>query len=552
MQTRRNRRGDATEKTGAEMKRFILLLCLCLLVVPALGERNNFQAYTNGTLALHTGSTFYLDSTTGVITTNGGGFQNIDPTAFTYAAFDKKGGGVSDIFLLDSSGATLSNIIDPSTVGRHEIKIVGGTPTLYVNGVVVTTKPVISVNPSYFYIALGTVVQLDNVILGESDHHIVGALPTNWTIQRDLLNPSATGVYAWSGSAWVLKNSYNFYLDADKEGLSTENVVIKDITTNTIINTTPVTAGMNTIQYSVSDFLNSSTSLGTTLPDGMYTVSFSASPAIYDSFWVISSGAAVSWDHTVYSQGSNGIVTYSIAGSGYWDQSTYSYSMVTKNIYGTVMNTQTIPTQTGTISVPITTSYSPGVYYAEITATKISDGTVNAMNIAYMSVTTYIPMNGYVMNEETGAVIPSANMNISQGLQYQTVTTDANGSWSSSNGWVSGSTITINTTATGFKQDLHPLLPLNSASIFLNISMSPLVSTYSGISVGGKVTDNKFGNPVVGAVYHVVNGTESNAVTNIAGYARVDGLVNNTMYAVWSSKTGYGNSTIANVTAVGI
>lgn len=575
----------------------MLVLIFCLCAVPAvMGVRENFQDYTSdgtGIMCFQSGTigvgnpftmaqspnSYYIYTSDPAIGNNwmyvignsylpaygglcGAGITNYVPTPSTYYAWDADHtygnyGG------FDTNTPNKINIYSGGGLNgnhRYEIKIIGGTPTLFIDGVQTSTLAPISINPSYSQITDGFAAYgnfgIDNLVIGESDHHIVGALPTNWTIQRDLLNPSATGVYAWDGSAWQLKNSHYFYLDADKEfgsiaDPSPENVVIKDYATQTIVNTTSVSVVRNTILYNITQFLNTPTSLGTSLPDGMYTVSFENSPAITDTFWVISSGATMSWDQPIYSQGSTGKVIYSIAGSGYWDQSTYSYSMVTKNIYGTTMNTQTIGAQSGTISVPITASYSPGVYYAEILATKISDGTVSTMNYAVMQVTSYIPMNGYVMNEETGAVIPSANMNISQGAQYQTVTSDASGAWSSNNGWMAGSTITINTTATGFKQDIHSFLPLNAASVFLNITMSPTVSAYSGVSIGGTVKDHKFGNPVVGALYHVMNNTESVSTTNIAGFARVDGLVNGNLYAVWSSKTGYGNSSIVNITAVG-
>ena len=541
------------------MKRLVLLLCLCLLVVPVLGARANFQnydtSYFKGTADSPSLPSLYTDPTTGETVYGYNVRNDMTPTSnisFAYLAFDVTGGTNGWNFITsDSSGHVISDLSGYMTgkTGRIEMKIIGGTPTLFQDGTQFATAPIISINPSYFQIL--NYKNYDNIVYGESDHHIVGALPTNWTIQRDLINPSATGVYAWSGTAWVAKNSYFFYLDADKEGLTPENVVIKDFATGTAVNTTPVTAVRNQIQYNVANFLNTPTSLGTTLPDGMYTVSFDTAPAIYDTFWVISSGASLAWGQSVYSQGSTAPITYSIAGGGYWDTSTYSYSMVTKSIYGTVMNTQTISAQTGTISVPVTTAYTPGVYYAEIVATKISDGTTNVMNIAYMSVTTYIPMTGFVMNEETGATISAANLNVTQGLQYQSVTSGYNGNWSSNNGWVSGSAITINTTASGFKQNIHTFTPLTSSAVALNISMAPTTSAYSGVSIGGVVTDSQYGNPIVGATYHVQNSTEYMATTNIAGFARVDGLVNGNLYSVWSSKTGYGNSSVTQIVAVG-
>jgi hypothetical protein len=39
---------------------------------------------------------------------------------------------------------------------------------------------------------------------------------------------------------------------------------------------------------------------------------------------------------------------------------------------------------------------------------------------------------------------------------------------------------------------------------------------------------------------------------NISGFARVDNLVNGNLYSVWSSKTGYGNSSVKQIVAVGV
>ena len=436
---------------------------------------------------------------------------------------------------------------------RLEIKVVGGVATLYMDGVYQSNSGNLNVNPSY--IGWGRYANFvgspyaswDDIVWGDTENkNIFGAPATGCYLVKDLLNPASSGLYNAAG-ALVSSNNMTTTWGVGDNNLphtillqnygTAYNAGSYATTTGTQAGTIPWVLGSQIFNNPSADY-------------GLYVTTISGVSKYSQTIPYISSGASLSWALPTISQGSNGDINYAISGGGYWDQSTYSYSMVTKSIYGTVMNTQTIPTQSGVISVPITTAYTPGVYYAEITATKISDGTVNVMNVAYMSVTTYIPMTGFVMNEETGATIAAANMNVTQGLQTQTVTSGFDGNWSSNNGWVSGSAITINTTASGYKQNIRSFTPLTAASVALNISMSPTNSSFVGVSIGGTVKDNQYGNPVVGATYHVQNSTEYTATTNIAGFARVDNLVNGNLYNVWSSKTGYGNSSVVSIVAV--
>ena len=208
------------------MKRLILLLCLCLLVVaPTIAFRDDMQDYTHPDLSDgfptwgFAGMTLY-QYPTGVIDVYNygntlGSIRTITPSTFTYAAFDTQSssGGAYFIYLLDSSNTTIATLSTSGLIAwtHEEVKIIGGTPTLFENGVQVATAPVISVNPTYMVVVatafFGVTNEVDNVLVGESDHHLVAALPSNGTILRDLINPSSTGFYMWDGSAWALKDS---------------------------------------------------------------------------------------------------------------------------------------------------------------------------------------------------------------------------------------------------------------------------------------------------------------------------------------------------------
>ena len=143
---------------------------------------------------------------------------NAAPIVFTYAAWDSLGvdsGVATDVVIFDSGLNVISTINMKVASGRYELKIIGGTPTLYRDGSGNRNQCRCYSKP--FIHPLGYLPQSDNIVIGDIDHHVVGALPSNWTIQeigRIRLPPVS---YAWNNATqtWVLKNSYTFYIDAD-------------------------------------------------------------------------------------------------------------------------------------------------------------------------------------------------------------------------------------------------------------------------------------------------------------------------------------------------
>jgi hypothetical protein len=386
-------------------------------------------------------------------------------------------------------------------------------------------------------------------------------LPTNWTIQRDLINPSAIGVYAWNPNtnAWVLMNSYYFYIDADKEFLNPENVVIKYVSTGTTVNTTTVTAVGNQIQYNIADFLNTTTSLGATLPSGMYTVSFQNSPAITSPFWIISSGASLGWNSQTYSVGDTGTVNYAISNS-YWLPTLYTYKIKIEDVYGNVVQTTPISVQSGSITYTFSSSNNQGIYYAEIDATPIGGGTSRTMNHAYTTLNSYMTLYGTVYSAQSLSTISGAIISINQsGTSTNNVATSgATGNYTV-NGYLSGSSINTTVTASGYVPYTYTFIPLSAKTVNLNFTLEPIAPSFTGIGIGGVARDSTYGQPISGASILIKNITNSQSyikTTNLAGWYLCDNgascsLINNVLYSINGTASGHSNSTTYNVVVNG-
>ena len=560
----------------------VLLLLGCVASVGAISE--NFQSWGSsvmgggsppvvnsnsdaGTLALPEGLTEYPTYSPYII--------NINPVIFSYAAWDGRttNPGIANFcpqFVLEDSNHNV--LVDQEVPGgssssynRVEVNIVGMQPRYYLNGVYQSSSPVLNIYPSYLAIGQGNCgpydTWVDNIVIGGSDPHVVGALPSNWTIIRDFINPLADGVYAWNPatSSWVLENSNSFYIDADTSSQQSATTEYFDIMyQGAIVNTTviyPQTSPRNQIQYSVSQFVNSDLPGGGLVPDGEYTAEFRGYPQSAAYFWLTSNGAAVSWDKTSYPQSSTAIITYAITNS-YYQPSTYTYSLAVVNTAGTTLQTYSLNSQTGTESLQLNpTTYPAGVYYAEVIATD-STGNKNIMNYAAMQVTGYSYISGYVMDAQAGTILPNATVNTTQGSATETEISNSNGSYTMTTGWLTGGALTVFTNKTGYTNDTRSFSPLAAGNIALNITLVSNNTTFSGAAIDGVVRDNQYGNPVTSATVNVYNTSTSESyitTTNIAGFYIVNNLVANRLYNITSAKSGYSPvSQPVQVTAVGV
>jgi hypothetical protein len=517
------------------MKRLLILALVLLLAVGQVGAtRATFQDFS-----IPSGITYSPDvalavnPTTGQIVLDEPAVTSniyVNPgSAFSYVGVDTISVTGSDIpacifLLLDSSYAEISRVSWIAHSGdRAELKIIGGTPTLFVNGINIGAGRAVSVNPSYLRIVLGnsnpygyTNIQFDNILVGETDHRIIGPIPINWTIIRDMINPSATGVYGWNPQtkAWVLINSYTMVCDADTDSTDatyTENLQITNVQYGAVVNSSPIdsTVPRHQVSYNVSSLINTPTALGTAIPDGEYSVCFEGS-TVCQNFWIISNGASVSLDKSSYVTGESAIVTSTML-PAYFDVVTYSYALVTKDVYGTTLNSQAINTATQTSTVTFDTA---GVRYIEVVATKRSDSTTYIMGYASVTVYDYLQFSGIVYDGGTGAALSGAayNFTSSSGITHAGVS-GFDGNFTVT-GFGSGGTLWYNFTKSGYVAYNYSFSPLSTGPKPLTITLKPISPTGTGAMLQGVVHDSVYGSmiPSVTSVT-ATNGSESHMIT---------------------------------------
>ena len=573
------------------MKRLLLLLALCLMVVSVSATPLTFQnsgdmnsVYTfNGEgygmpyLATSTSAGNQYVYNSNMIESC---VQNRNALPFTYLAWSLPGanGGYWGNYanLNDNANTTMASMRDwpvnsqppGGSINRAEITIVGGTAYQYYNGLVTSTRHTVTQNPSYFQLCDGygggSDMNVDDLIVGGlTDSRYVVGMPAadGYYLKKDLITPSASGLYNASNDALV--DSNNMYTtwgrsNVSGEALVNESMTLQNVDTGTIYETHYTgfgTAGTTAWNVATSLFVAGA-------PYGRYQVKFGDFYSTDISY--IAGGATVAFDKASYNQMDTASINYTIMG-GYWDTSTYTYAM---KIYSantwTVVSNQPISASSGSFTYTFTTSDPQGEYYAVITATPNAGGSAIWMNYDYASLTAYATFTGYVNGAETNAVLSGANVSFSQGSIIQNSITTADGNYSAS-GFLTGATLTINVTKSGYFQYYVTLTPMVAKSIPLNITLNATTPTITGLGIGGvartgiltgNLITKGYGQPIDGATCYAKNTTNSqicSAITNMAAWYKFDesnGCVLTTKlpYDVWCQKVGYSNS--QNYTAV--
>lgn len=461
---------------------------------------------------------------------------------------------------------------DSNTVWHRYEWVKSGTSgalKLYIDGVMISNMGVVPVitEPLIIIKHYGGTTQnyIDDFTWGTSiaDMGGVSTFPHDWYIKRDLLDPLNVGVYDNLGGS--LMSSTVFHVQATTSPfLDGWTMATAPNTRYTIEVTTPIgthayetTMNFTALGSPIGTYaipINATHIGNAPLEYGFYNVklySGGALKGISDYFLVTSGGATILFDKDEYRAGEPAVLTYAIS-PAYYDTVHYGYTYKIVNIYGETKSSDVIPAASGSITTSIPASCTQGVHYVELIATdKANANNVYILGYDYAEVVETLRMEGYVMNAETGATLQNAQVNITQGSVTNATLSKADGSWNSSVDWTVGS-LSVVTNKTGYTTDIRAFTPLSATPIPLNISLMPDPPTYSGISIGGIVRDDVYGNPVPAATVVVQNGTSTTATTNIAGYYRVDYLVQNTLYKVWSSKAGYSNSTVMQKVAAGI
>lgn len=553
------------------------------VVAPVMAARETFQDWKNHSLiampsvVAPTNYPYLGNATTGQI-----GWQ-VGPTSAYYIR--ERYSSASDYCSADTYDDVRFTFYDSSRVvmytidvnncytnvptddpGRVEIKVIGGTPNKYCNGGFVGVATTKAYNPSYCDVTGNFAYQVDNYVFGETDHHVVRAMPTNWTVIQDLIDPASTGVYAQvpaTGAYSNLRNSEYFYIDADTDSLdaiTTENLYLSN-PDGAVINTTVINSSLphRLVRYELDQFITEAAE-----NYGLYSVHFQDS-GVYSYFTFTASGAVVAFDQEDYTAYDTATITYTVTPTYWLEGHSYYIKIVSASTGETIDSTQ-ITAASGSTTYTFQEDDTNGGYYAVVVATPTGTSEDKWLATAFAQLTQYVALQGYV-NTELGTVIGGADVEAIQGSIDTVVTTDATG-WYNMTGFAQSVQLNLSATATGYNSYVANFIPLTPARLNINITLNSTTPTYAGLGIGGIVRDgimvdnvitSGYGRPIAGATVMVRNSTYGewyNITTNIAGWYLCDNdatcyLANNRMYDVNASKTGYAASPIYNVTAAG-
>lgn len=560
------------------MKRLLLALVLCLVVGAGAGATQvTFQnaadvtTRTNCTVGGYCSwnpaepsggnSAYYINS--GVA---GNDVYNIlaSSSQTTYAAGTLVSScsafGASRIGLMTSS-KTLTGMgsFSMSTSGRYEIYSYGTSASLYKDGIHVSDITIAN-NP--FYVGFGAYswsggaigcALWDDIVYGDTENkYIIGAPATNlFVIKKDMISPAASGLYFINDTLVSNSNMTNTWARGNVTYAGNETIVLQNVETGTNYGTRYTgTASAGTVSWALADEIFNSGA-----PYGRYYVTIPGSGAYSEEIWYLGSGATISFDKSDYSGQDTATMTYNVLGA-YWDTSTYSYSIdVVSGTTGATMHSEAISASSGTSSYTFASTDPLGVYYGIVKATKHSDGSVIWMNYDYAELTSYVTIEGYINDAETGLPINNAHINITQNSIINNLTTTADGNCSATY-YLSGAPITINATAPLHRQYTYTFTPLSAQTINLNITLTNLTPSITGLGIGGVARDTAYGRPLASVSVWLINTTnaETNTKsTSMTGWYLCDEgttcfLTTKRPYEVWGSKIGYSNS--PNYTAV--
>jgi hypothetical protein len=559
------------------MKHLILGVLLLVLVCPVMAELvadfqnpSEFSSYTECVAGISgTPVCTWVEGVTNsyyvVSDGPGAGIRNKNGFPMTYAAFTTISGNANNdncVFLYDASKTVMWN---PSScdwnTGRIEVKIVGGKAYTYHDGQAWQTSGTLATNP--YYISMGTyglAESVDDMIWGDyGGTTVVLGMPMDnaYYIKKDLVNPSATGLYYASNDtladSTTLKSTYS---RSALDGANTnESVYLINTFTGDVYETKYTgTTTYGTMNWNITAFAASSA------PYGLYRTKLGTTQSKDISY--IGGGASVVLDADTYSTGDTATATYTIA-DDYWSPGTYTYRLDTiSGTTGTVIDSQAVTTQSGVKSIAFQPEDTIGVQYVVLIRT--SGGTDSWMNFDYAELNSYISFEGYV-NDQDGNPLDGANVNISQNTVISDTTTIADGNYTASPGFYSGTSTLINVTKSGYTQYYVSLIPLVAKTVPLNFTLVDSTPTSTGLGIGGVARDGiltgsaitfGYGRPIPDATVYLVNASNGESytkTTNNAGYYLCDEgascfLTTKRPYDVWGEKARYDNS--PNYTAV--
>lgn len=403
-----------------------------------------------------------------------------------------------------------------------------GTTTinLYINGVY-QTNWALDTDFDYGYIEFYT--------YDDSDSH-----PVYMTLD-DFSTSSIIGMdEQWTQASTYIDASYGIQSYASFPS-STFTMTSSRVGSGTTINTTTLTSQADFVRWNRTEIYGNDW--------GLYHVQlFRDSTKLAETtftYFDSTISGSVSYDQDSYSQGQTANIDYTITSA---DFATYTYYLKTMNVYGTVEDTYTLTTASGTES-PTLTDYDSGIYYAILSRTNKASGVNEEFAYDYASVTETVYIVGNVTEAVSGTNMQNVSIQYLQGSTYYNTTSAADGSYNVSDLSVSVSTtITANATYandTNFGNNSYNLstfsfTPLAAEIYNVDLILFDVNHTYDNVSAYGLIYDNIYHQPIESATVNIYNSTWSNSTTSTAtGYYVFHDLIANGTYSINATATGY-------------
>ena len=568
------------------MKRLLLILALLVMVVGVQAISLDFQNtpdFSQQVICdIGVGSCSWVHNTTGgnsyLNAYAGSGLvsqsimmTNANPFPMTYAAATSTSTSSSSFWAVGYyDGAKNQMVMNyhssaPTPGQRVEIFVTGTTATTYINGVSQFTDTGISQYPSYIgFGCTGNPTSScgwDDVIWGSTESRYIFGMPeSGYFLQKDILNPAASGFYRVNQTSPTglptLIASISMASTFGKGSGTNETVELFSQSGGTKQNYYTGTAYAGSIYWNLTALFASDMQYGlvqTTIHD---QVPNTAPYVVSDTIPYIGSGASIQFDKNSYAIGETAILTVVVSDS-YYNTATYSYHVVIQDIYGTEVYDAPISfsasPHTGTANYQWATTDNEGVYYGLIYAKRISDNVELLMNYDTADLNSNLVVNGFVKDAETTTGISGATVNITQGITTDSVSSGADGNYSSVSAFAANQPTTIVASKASYETYSHTFTPLYAGSIVINITLMPTSPTFSGVALGGIARTPPYNRTIDSATITITNANATyTATTNSAGYYIKNYMRANEWWNIIGSKTGFGNSSTYSKLVVGI
>ena len=136
-----------------------------------------------------------------------------------------------------------------------------------------------------------------------------------------------------------------------------------------------------------------------------------------------------------------------------------------------VIDTQSITASSGTFSYTFTENDPQGEYYAAVVATPTVGGDGIWLDYGYAALNAYSTFTGYVNAAQNATAISGANVSFSQNGIVSNSFSGFDGNYTAT-GFMTGTSLVINVTQSGYSQYYVSFIPMVAKSISLNITLN--------------------------------------------------------------------------------